>query len=162
MTQLRLDGPWPLIALIAVQSLCAAVFVSDVALDETSTTIWQVATGHQGIELVASLSLVAAIALEFRLLRRLLERNAHLERQASRAAQAFHDLLEARLHDWGLTPAERDVAHFSVKGCSIAEIASLRGSAEGTVKAHLNAIYRKAGVANRAELLALLIEDLVR
>jgi len=37
----------------------------------------------------------------------------------------------------------------------------MRGSAEGTVKSQLNAIYRKAGVGNRGELLSLLIEELM-
>ena len=42
-----------------------------------------------------------------------------------------------------------------------AQIAELRGSAQGTVKSQLNAIYRKAGVSGRTALLALLIEDLM-
>ena len=64
--------------------------------------------------------------------------------------------------DRALTPAERDVAGFTIKGYSIAEIAQLRGSAEGTVKTHLNAIYRKAGVTGRGQLVSLLVEDLFR
>jgi hypothetical protein len=60
-----------------------------------------------------------------------------------------------------LTPSEQDVATFLIKGCDIAEIARLRGSAEGTVKAHLNAIYRKADVSGRAALVSILIEDLM-
>jgi DNA-binding CsgD family transcriptional regulator len=92
---------------------------------------------------------------------RLLARKAHLERQVSMAASALHDVIDAHFRDWGLTASEADVAWFTVKGLSIADIARLRGSAEGTVKSHLNAIYRKAGVANRGELLSLLIEDLM-
>ena len=90
-----------------------------------------------------------------------LQRKAHLERQVSLAARAFHDVIEERFTAWSLTAAERDVAHFTVKGLSITDIAGLRGSAEGTVKSQLNAIYRKAGVGNRGEFLSLLIEDLV-
>ena len=41
------------------------------------------------------------------------------------------------------------MAWFTIKGLSIAEIARLRGTSEGTVKAHSNAIYRKAGVSGR-------------
>lgn len=54
-----------------------------------------------------------------------------------------------------------DVARFLIKGCEIAEIARLRGTAEGNVKAHLNAIYRKSGVSGRAALVSLLIENLM-
>jgi len=44
---------------------------------------------------------------------------------------------------------------------STQEIASLRGTAGGTVKAQTNAIYRKAGVTGRSQLLSLFIEDLM-
>jgi len=53
------------------------------------------------------------------------------------------------------------VATFTIKGMSISEIASLRGSAEGTIKSHLSGIYRKAGVSGRGALLSLLIDDLI-
>ena len=67
----------------------------------------------------------------------------------------------AHFDSWGLTPSERDVALFVIKGLPIAEIARLRGSAEGTVKSQLNAVYRKSGVSGRGALLGLLIDDLV-
>lgn len=53
------------------------------------------------------------------------------------------------------------MANFTIKGCSIAHVAALRGSAEGTVKTHLNAIYRKAGVGGRGQLVNLLIEEIL-
>ena len=71
-------------------------------------------------------------------------------------------MIEGYYRDWGLTASEQDVAGFTIKGYSIAEIAILRGSAPGTVKTHLNAIYRKAGVAGREQLVSLLVEDLLR
>ena len=54
------------------------------------------------------------------------------------------------------------MATFAIKGLSNAEIAQMRGSAEGTVKAHLNAIYRKAGVQGRGALLSMLVKDLMQ
>jgi DNA-binding CsgD family transcriptional regulator len=45
---------------------------------------------------------------------------------------------------------------------STAEIGSLRATSEGTIKAQTNAIYRKAGVSGRSQLLSLFIEDLMR
>ena len=53
------------------------------------------------------------------------------------------------------------VALFTLKGLAIPEIAGVRGSAEGTIKAHLGAIYRKAGVNGRGAFLALFIEELM-
>ncbi|MEM9269998.1 MAG: LuxR C-terminal-related transcriptional regulator, partial [Pseudomonadota bacterium] len=46
-------------------------------------------------------------------------------------------------------------------GLSNAEIAALRNTSEGTVKAQGNAIYRKAGVTGRPQLLSLFLEDLL-
>jgi DNA-binding NarL/FixJ family response regulator len=44
---------------------------------------------------------------------------------------------------------------------STKEIAGMRDSSEGTVKAQTNAIYRKAGVGSRTQLLSLFIDDLM-
>ena len=79
-----------------------------------------------------------------------------------RASGAFMDLLAERFEEWGLTPAEKDVALFAIKGLSTAEIGVLRATSEGTVKAQTNAIYRKAGVTGRSQLLSLFIDDLMR
>lgn len=116
---------------------------------------------HLGFELLANLVLAAGIVVEAQVLRQMLRRQAHADRALSIASGALHDLMEGWFAEWKLTPAEADVAAFTIKGCSIAEIAQLRGSAEGTVKTHLNAIYRKAGVAGRAQLVSLLVEELL-
>ena len=60
-----------------------------------------------------------------------------------------------------LTPSERDVAMLSIKGLSIADMAGLRETKEGTIKAQCNAVYRKAGVTGRPQLLSLFIEELM-
>jgi len=62
---------------------------------------------------------------------------------------------------WGLTPAEHDVAMMLIKGAPIAEIARLRQSAEGTVKAHCNRIYAKSGGSGRTELVSQFVDDLM-
>ena len=154
-----------LAALIAAQVLCAAYFAFDVAADylldgdlHTGST-----TGENRLlwmEALATLGFIGAIVVEVRLLLSMQRRQAHLERQVSLAAAAFQDALEVQFARWKLTPSEADIANFLVKGASIAEIAELRGSAEGTVKSHLNGIYRKAGVGGRGELLSLIIDEL--
>lgn len=155
------EQPAIVLGLIAVQTLCAAFFLWDVAEDGLAAMIGGFLDMHLNVEAAAVIAMIAGIVFEARVLMRLLQRKAHLERQVSLAARAFHDVIEERLTAWALTTAERDVAHFTVKGLSITEIAGLRGSAEGTVKSQLNAIYRKAGVGNRGELLSLLIEELM-
>lgn len=150
-----------LLALIVVQSLCAAFFLSDAASDALELGAAAFGDWHLWLESAAALSLVAAVAIEARFLQVLMRRKARLEQNLSIAAGALHEVIDRHFRDWGLTPAESDVALFTIKGLSIAEIADLRGSAQGTVKSQLNAIYRKSGVTGRGGLLALLIEDLL-
>lgn len=151
-----------LAVLILFQALCAAVFLADAAIDLSDMGAAALSDPHLWIETGAALGLVLGIAVEVRMLLRLLRRKAHAERGLSIAAGALHDLMERWFDDWALTPAERDVALFALKGMSNTEIALLRGAAEGTVKAQLNAVYRKAGVSGRGALLNLLIEDLMQ
>lgn len=155
------DRPALLLGLIAAQSLCAAFFLWDVIVDARPEGLGALTNLHITIEALAAVGLISAIVFETRYLLRLLGRNAHLEQQVSIAAGAFHEIISAYFDDWKLTPSERDVALFSIKGFTIAEIARLRGSAEGTVKSQLNAVYGKAGVSGRGALLGLLIDDLL-
>jgi DNA-binding CsgD family transcriptional regulator len=83
------------------------------------------------------------------------------EARIERASASFTDVLNARFAEWGLTVAERDVALFAIKGLSIEQIAALRETSEGTVKSQTAAIYRKAGVTGRPQLLSLFIEDMM-
>ena len=70
-------------------------------------------------------------------------------------------MLEDHFEKWALTPSERDVALLAIKGLSNSEIADMRQTREGTIKAQCNAIYRKAGVSGRAQLLSLFVEELM-
>lgn len=149
-----------LILLILVQAFAAVFFLSDTFADIWETRALHL-NFHSGIELAAALSLALSVAVEIRFLLVMLRRQESMERGLSIASGALHDLMDSYFRQWGLTPSEQDVATFAIKGASIAEIAALRGCAEGTVKAHLNAIYRKSGAAGRGELVSLLIEDLM-
>jgi DNA-binding CsgD family transcriptional regulator len=149
-------------AILIVQVACAVFFVSDIlssVIGLRSTPIsWQL---RELIEIGAAVGLVLGGILGSLALRR-----AHAARDAAEeklrlASGAFMELLAERFAEWGLTPAERDVALFAIKGMSTAEIAALRNTSEGTVKAQTNAIYRKAGVSGRPQLLSLFIEDLM-
>jgi len=145
-----------------VQALSAFFFVSDILSSlfgiYTRPLAWEF---REMMEIGAAVGLVLGLVLGgILMLRTLRERNVAQER-LRRASGAFMDLLDERFTHWGLTPAERDVALFAIKGMSTAEIATLRSTSEGTVKAQTNAIYRKAGVTGRPQLLSLFIEDLI-
>ena len=157
-TQPLSERSGPLIALITFQIFCTLFFVYDVNTDMYSPDY---DIRHMLPEIGATIGLLIGITFEMRALLRMLRRQAHMEQSLGVAAGALADLMEAYFSQWALTPSEQDVASFTIKGYSIAEIAELRGSAEGTVKTHLNAIYRKAGVQGRSQLVSLLIEDLL-
>lgn len=162
-----LPGPRRLIGgvvlLVALQAFCAAVFVIDVIVDiwAESARPWQALTLLQGAETAASLAMLVAIVLEVRLVVWLLRRQAGMERDLRLAGSAVEAVVAEHFAQWGLTAAEADVAMFMVKGLSIAEIATLRGSTEATVKSHLNAIYRKSGTTGRPDVLALILDALM-
>ncbi len=51
------------------------------------------------------------------------------------AAGEFSALMWRRFGEWGVSPAEADVAMFAIKGFSNAEIARLRAKSIGMIKA---------------------------
>ena len=146
-----------------IQAICAVFFISDIlssVLGLRSTPLsWRT---RELLELGAALGLLLGLGLGAVLLARAMKGRTVAEERLRRASAAFMDLLEERFAEWRLTPAERDVALFAIKGMSTSEIGVLRATSEGTVKAQTNAIYRKAGVTGRPQLLSLFIEDLMR
>ena len=153
--------PTGLILLMAVQLVCAAFFVIDAVQDYREEGGLGSLDWHLAFETLATLSLLIAIAVEGRILARLLHKKARLERSLHHASAEVEAVIRAQFEEWRLSPAETDIAMFLVKGLGTQEIADMRGSAEGTIKAHFNAIFRKAGVHSRTELLSVLIDRLL-
>jgi DNA-binding CsgD family transcriptional regulator len=151
-----------LFAVVAVQVVCALFFVWEVVASvlgvRREPLSWQV---RELMELGAALGLLLGVGFGAAMLARALRRNRVMEGKLRQVSGAFAELLDERFGEWGLTPSERDVAWFTIKGLSIAEIARVRQTSEGTVKAQSNAIYRKAGVSGRTQLLSVMIEDLM-
>lgn len=146
---------------LALQVVCASLVAFDILasiLGIGGPIPWSL---HELIELSAALGLLIGIAMGGLALRAALRRTKRAEDRLRDASTAFHEVMEARFAEWGLTPAERDVALFALKGMSTAEIAGLRATSEGTVKAQSAAIYRKAGVANRAQLISVFVDHLI-
>jgi DNA-binding CsgD family transcriptional regulator len=157
-----LKHPWVFVAILVVQSLCGFFFVSDIVLSVLGVPIGPIPWAYREVmELSAAVGLILGVALGALLLRASLRRTRAAEQALRAASGAFMDLVDERFDDWGLTPAERDVALFALKGLSLAEIAELRQTSQGTVKAQTNAIYRKAGVSGRPQLLSLFVDDLM-
>ena len=151
-----------LVIILLFQLACAGVFLWDLLSSllglRTAPISWQT---RELMEIGAAVGLLLGLATGGVLLHRAQRRSARVEQQLRVASGAFADLLEEKFSEWGLTNAERDVALFAIKGLSLQDIASVRNTSEGTVKAQTAAIYRKAGVSGRPQLLSLFIEDLM-
>jgi len=80
---------------------------------------------------------------------------------AEHALEGMGRAIDAQFGTWQLTPAERDVALMLLKGHSHKLIAKATDRSPQTVRQHAAAVYRKAGLAGRAELSAFFLEDLM-
>ena len=151
-----------LAVVLFVQILCALFFVSDIVISVLGLPIAPISwTFVELIEIGAAVGLIIGVVVAAFALREARARTAVAEESLRRAQSAFRDVLEERFEAWDLTPAERDVALFSIKGFSTSDIAGFRSVSEGTIKAQTNAIYRKAGVSGRPQLLSVFIDELM-
>ncbi len=148
-----------LLALAAgLQAGCGLLLLVDM-LSEISEIRKDVAHGILEIAILVSLVLGSAlIAGEFR---RMQAAGRQMEGRIRLASGAFVEVMEESFAGWGLTPAEREVAFLTIKGFSVDEIAGLRDARPGTVRAQSTAVYRKAGVSSRAQLLSHFIDGLL-
>lgn len=116
---------------------------------------------HATVELAtATLALVGAARfyLHYREERR---EAAEWRAQAEELLQGVGGAVDRQFEAWELSGAEREVALLLLKGLSFKEIASVRDTSERTGREQARAVYKKAGVAGRAELSAWFIEDLL-
>ena len=154
--------PWGLILLVGAQALCALFFVSDILMTvaglRSEPVTWQT---RELLEIGAALGLVLGAVLGAVAYSRTRDRQRRAETALRAARGAFHEVLLERFEAWGLTPAEHDVALFVLKGLTTPEIAALRDTSEGTVKAQTAAVFRKAGVNGRPALMSLFLEDMM-
>ncbi len=81
--------------------------------------------------------------------------------EATRLLAGLGAAIEAQFERWGLTPAEKEVALLLLKGLGHKEAAGVLERSERTVRQHAIAVYRKSGLAGRAELAAFFLEDLL-
>ncbi len=116
---------------------------------------------HEAVQLITIAALLLGSGLGIIAYRNLARQRKEMNRQMLVARNAFHELIQQSFTEWGLTPSERDVGLFMLKGLSNAEIAEVRGKSIGTIKAQVNAVFRKAGANGRAQLVSMFMEDLI-
>ena len=149
-----------LIIIVLVQGVAATYFLIDGIRDVAG----QADTGFDFemlMDCVVALALIVGIVVGVQYFRKTTDelRRKDVSLQIVRGALSEHIAL--RFEEWGLTSGEGDVALFAMKGCNVAEIASLRNSAAGTVRSQLSQIYAKAGVSSQSMLVSSFIEDLL-
>jgi DNA-binding CsgD family transcriptional regulator len=81
-------------------------------------------------------------------------------RRSRRLIDGLSEAVAEQFRAWGLTPAEADIAGLMLKGLPLADIAALRRTSEATIRQQAQSVYRKSGLASRAELAAYFLEDL--
>lgn len=148
------------LAIVVLQFIAALYFV----FDGVSDLIEQTDKGFDqelAMECLATLALLGGTVMGSLYIRRIVGELHHKDQALAAARAALADHIALRFEEWKLTPGEREVALFALKGCDIAEIARLRGAAAGTVRSQLSQIYAKAGVSSQAMLASLFIEDLL-
>ena len=165
------ESPRILLALSVVFLLVVVGGVVDLILDRPATLL----SWHVGFEvLMVGLSLGAASYLGFgwyrsqALLARSSEESGRLERERAAWKQESSTLLRglgsavsSQFETWALTPTERRVALQLLKGASHKRIARETKTSERTVRQHSVAVYKKSGLAGRAELAGFFLEPLL-
>lgn len=148
-----------LAVLIVINVLCVAFFVADVVTDFASFGTAEAA--HLLVEAVAAVSMGAATLFLIYELRRIMNRSALMEIGLEAARGEMSALIERHFDAWHLSAAEREVALLVLKGFDNEAIAQVRGTAAGTVRAQCAAIYAKAGVDGRSQLMSVFVEELL-
>lgn len=156
------DRTLKLVTLFLISSVI--FFLFDVASDIYDRVVANTETGaldivHLTFEIFSAVALVVAIRI-------LVQRMLWLSTQNKEKSESLKFLrgemdafVRAKFDSWNLSPAERDIAMYMLKGLSISEIAIARSTAEGTVKAQTSSIFRKTGVGSRMELMSIFMDE---
>ena len=153
-TRLRL-AKWALLVLL--QGATALFFVGDVSTDFMDAGF----TTHTVMEGTATIALVFGVVLGGFEVYRISEVATEAGESLKRARAEFSDLVNQRFAQWSLTSAEAEIALLLLKGFDIAEIAELRLTAQGTVRAQLSHIYEKSGHPNRGRFVSSFLDVLI-
>ncbi|WP_206057279.1 helix-turn-helix transcriptional regulator [Nitratireductor sp. XY-223] len=161
MVSNNMPGGTYLWLLLLLQAVCAVFLLAEVSGDLIGWETEETEDLTHIAEFAVIVALILSLAYTAANIRKVLTRQGRLLDQLRAASGEFMGLVDQYFNEWGLTPSERDVALLSLKGLQISDIAELRNTSTGTVKAQCNAIYRKAGVNGRPQLLSIFIEDLL-
>ena len=144
---------------LATIAIAIVFFIYDLVVD--AFVEHEYLTIHFIIELVVFVCVSIALVLGIRDVLRMRARLAREEKRLDMYSRAWVEGLEIQMDEWRMTPSEKDVAWFIIKGCRFSEIASARGVKETTVRLQATSLYAKAGVSGRSEFVAEIIQSLL-
>jgi DNA-binding CsgD family transcriptional regulator len=81
--------------------------------------------------------------------------------EAEKYLKGLGEAIDQQLSHWRFTPAEKEVGLLMLKGFSFKEVADFRNTSERTARQQSLVIYKKSGLAGRAEFSAFFLEDLL-
>lgn len=140
-----------------VQATAAVFFVTDSVADLFANAVGL----YTVAEAVIAVGLMLGSAFGIMELRRTHSALRSHEDALAVASGAMSDIIAAQFDAWRLSPAEREIGMLALKGFDIAEIAAMRGAAQGTVRAQMTSIYAKSGTSGRHQFAAYFVEDLL-
>ncbi|MEX0969416.1 MAG: LuxR C-terminal-related transcriptional regulator [Paracoccaceae bacterium] len=148
--------------IVLLQGAFSLFYIVDLAMElfgiRQTAMSWEY---HETVQIVTIFGMLLGAVLGVVVLKNLSDNVREVDNRMLVASGQFHELMTRRFEEWALSPSEKDVAILTLKGLSNAEIAEVRGKSVGTIKAQCNAIYQKAGVSGRTQLISFFIEDLL-
>ena len=138
--------------------LAAIFFIQDIYIDVlVEGKVFQHITIESGI----FIAVLLALGIEVKRVIDLHSTVSVSQKEIARLKSHLADVIRNQFKLWQLTRTEREIALLLIKGLSMQEIARIRKVKEKSVRQQAARIYPKAGVANRNELTAHFIEDLL-
>lgn len=161
-----LKTPRLMIALAAIQAFCGTVFSVDILYEShleffNEEPIDSVETIHLGTEVLAVLLLYSGYVMAHREFLRLRAAKYGKDLLLESLSGQFDNVIQIQFSEWRLSRSERDIALLSLRGLRISEIAEIRATSAGTVKAQLHSIFRKSRLHTRTALLGYFMEELL-
>lgn len=145
---------FPLVVLIGASGF----FLYDMIVDlSKGTDSWLHLAIEGCIFLITSVALFLEIGRVIRLRREVMVEQAKVSRLTGELFQYIYHQFE----QWNLSDTEKEIAILLIKGLSMQEIAELRQVKEKTIRQQATGIYAKASCANRYELAAYFIQDII-
>ncbi len=144
-----------------VLAVCETLLVFDVLSEYFGIEFNFYADYHIELESLAVFALGISLIIVSISFWRLLQENRDFRIILGLASGEFLRVLTLKFDEWELTESESEIALLLIKGLTIQEIAVVRNTRPGTIKSQSNAVYRKADVKSRSELVAYFVEDLL-